>query len=59
MRAWTVLVLLATSWLAGAHMVEVPAGKKECFFEDLHVNDKVSRQHLPLDRGQTNVASCR
>ncbi|KAF8681042.1 Supernatant protein factor protein [Rhizoctonia solani] len=40
MRAWSVLVLLATSWLAGAHMIEVPAGKKECFFEDLHINDK-------------------
>lgn len=24
-----------------AHLIEVPAGKKECFFEDLHVNDKV------------------
>ena len=27
--------------LVSAHMVEVPAGKKECFFEDLHVHDKV------------------
>ncbi|KAF9820954.1 hypothetical protein IEO21_00931 [Rhodonia placenta] len=23
-------------------MIEVPAGKKECFFEDLHVNDKMT-----------------
>ncbi|KAL5636522.1 hypothetical protein ACGC1H_000469 [Rhizoctonia solani] len=42
MRAWSVLVLLATSWLAGAHMIEVPPGKKECFFEDLHINDKMT-----------------
>lgn len=36
--------LLCLSLLASrvtAHMIEVPAGKKECFFEDLHVNDKV------------------
>lgn len=25
-----------------AHLIEIPAGKKECFFEDLHVHDKVS-----------------
>ncbi|CAE6396143.1 Endosomal protein P24B [Rhizoctonia solani AG-1 IB] len=23
-------------------MIEVPAGKKECFFEDLHINDKMT-----------------
>ncbi|KZT12756.1 supernatant protein factor C-terminal domain-containing protein [Laetiporus sulphureus 93-53] len=28
--------------VATAHMIEVPAGKKECFFEDLHVNDKMT-----------------
>jgi hypothetical protein len=36
------LALLA--WLPAlisSHMIEVPAGKKECFFEDLHVHDKV------------------
>lgn len=22
-------------------MIDVPASKKECFFEDLHINDKV------------------
>ncbi|KAI0729422.1 COPII-coated vesicle protein [Fomitopsis betulina] len=37
--------LLCLSLLASrvtAHMIEVPAGKKECFFEDLHVNDKMT-----------------
>ncbi|CCM01720.1 uncharacterized protein FIBRA_03785 [Fibroporia radiculosa] len=28
--------------LVSAHMIEVSAGKKECFFEDLHVNDKMT-----------------
>jgi hypothetical protein len=27
--------------LASTHLVEIPASKKECFFEDLHVNDQV------------------
>ena len=43
---WTVLLLVLPS-LVSAHMIEVPAGKKECFFEDLHKNDKV--------RNHTNV----
>ncbi|CAE6448425.1 unnamed protein product [Rhizoctonia solani] len=42
MRVWSGLILLAASWLAGAHMIEVPPGKKECFFEDLHINDKMT-----------------
>jgi hypothetical protein len=38
----TLLVLLAAA-AEGVygHTIEVPAGKKECFFEDLHVNDQV------------------
>ncbi|KAI0306914.1 emp24/gp25L/p24 family/GOLD-domain-containing protein [Multifurca ochricompacta] len=28
--------------LASSHLVEVPASKKECFFEDLHVNDQMT-----------------
>lgn len=27
--------------LVSAHSIEVTAGRKECFFEDLHVHDKV------------------
>lgn len=41
---WTFLLLVLPS-IVSAHMIEVPAGKKECFFEDLHKNDKV-RQHI-------------
>jgi len=33
--------------LVSAHLIEVPAGKKECFFEDLHVHDKVHIKHGP------------
>lgn len=36
------LILLLLSTLINAHMIELPAGKKECFFEDLHAEDKVS-----------------
>ena len=42
-RAIILLCLSLISSLVTAHMIEVPAGKKECFFEDLHVNDKVRR----------------
>ena len=36
----TFVLILPTVVLA--HLIEIPAGKKECFFEDLHVHDKVS-----------------
>lgn len=42
------MLLRALAWLAlfsafaAAHIIEVAAGNKECFFEDLHKNDKVS-----------------
>jgi hypothetical protein len=36
-----ILILALLQSLVSAHMIEVVAGKKECFFEDLHVNDKV------------------
>jgi len=36
-----ILVLALLQTFVSAHMIEVVAGKKECFFEDLHVNDKV------------------
>lgn len=33
------LLLLGSS---RAHMIELAAGKKECFFEDLHAEDKMT-----------------
>lgn len=38
--SWLVLFLLIPS-LSLAHTIQVSAGKKECFFEDLHINDQV------------------
>lgn len=35
------IVILLSFQLAVAHMIEVGASKKECFFEDLHKNDQV------------------
>ncbi|KAI0938237.1 hypothetical protein AcV7_003477 [Taiwanofungus camphoratus] len=37
-----VSLLLTLSAFVSAHMIEVSAGKKECFFEDLHINDKMT-----------------
>lgn len=34
-------VLAFTSTLARAHTIDLDAGAKECFFEDLHTEDKV------------------
>jgi len=62
--------LLSFAWLflfsslASAHIIEVSAGNKECFFEDLHKNDKmtVSYQvggggHLDIDFWLTDPSS--
>lgn len=32
--------------LVSAHMIEVPAGSKDCYFEDLHTNDKVCMEFM-------------
>ncbi|KZW04034.1 supernatant protein factor, C-terminal domain-containing protein [Exidia glandulosa HHB12029] len=43
MRLVALFLLVAShAWLAHAYMIEVQAAKKECFFEDLHVNDKMT-----------------
>ncbi|KAJ7591328.1 emp24/gp25L/p24 family/GOLD-domain-containing protein [Mycena floridula] len=39
---WTSLFLVFSVLLVQAHMIDVHAGKKECFFEDLHKNDKMT-----------------
>ncbi|KAJ3880198.1 emp24/gp25L/p24 family/GOLD-domain-containing protein [Lentinula edodes] len=38
---WLAL-LLVFQYAAYGHMIDVPAGKKECFFEDLHKQDKMT-----------------
>jgi hypothetical protein len=32
--------------LVSSHLIEIPASKKECFFEDLHEHDQVLHAHL-------------
>ncbi|KAJ7228921.1 emp24/gp25L/p24 family/GOLD-domain-containing protein [Mycena pura] len=38
---WFTLLLLLPRFLS-AHIIDVEAGKKECFFEDLHKHDKMT-----------------
>ncbi|KAJ3812912.1 emp24/gp25L/p24 family/GOLD-domain-containing protein [Lentinula lateritia] len=38
---WLAL-FFAFQYTAYGHMIDVPAGKKECFFEDLHKQDKMT-----------------
>ncbi|KAG7449449.1 supernatant protein factor, C-terminal domain-containing protein [Guyanagaster necrorhizus] len=40
LNAWLALFLFITA--VQAHMIDVVAGKKECFFEDLHKQDKMT-----------------
>ncbi|KDR83405.1 hypothetical protein GALMADRAFT_85507 [Galerina marginata CBS 339.88] len=49
----TILVLLPS--LISAHLIEVPAGKKECFFEDLHVHDKMTVTYQVGDGGHLDI----
>lgn len=48
-NAWLALALIIPA-LVSAHLIEVPAGKKECFFEDLHIHDKVWPRELMYTR---------
>jgi hypothetical protein len=41
--------------LAFSHLVEIPASKKECFFEDLHINDQVRNVALPRLSNSTHL----
>lgn len=43
--------------LVSAHMIDVDAGKKECFFEDLHKNDKVCMHGVVCIALQTHSAT--
>lgn len=42
----TLLLLLCSLQTTVSHMIEVKSNTKECFFEDLHVNDKVHPQDV-------------
>jgi len=42
LSALIILWLTLCPFIASAYMVEILASKKECFFEDLHINDKMT-----------------
>jgi hypothetical protein len=48
-----ILSLLSSS--ISAHLIEVTAGKKECFFEDLHINDKMTVTFQVADGGYLDI----
>lgn len=37
----SLVLIVYIPYLTLAHTIQVAAGKKECFFEDLHINDQV------------------
>ena len=46
-------LLLVVPCLVSAYSIELPAAAKECFFEDLHTNDKVRGKQAPVLSIQT------
>jgi p24 family protein beta-1 len=48
-----ILSLLSSS--ISAHLIEVIAGKKECFFEDLHINDKMTVTYQVAEGGYLDI----
>jgi hypothetical protein len=40
------MITLLTTNLVQAHRIDIPAGEKACFFEDLHVEDQVRTAFL-------------
>ena len=53
------LLLIAAVEHVYGHTIEVLAGKKECFFEDLHANDQVRLlSWLRASNGETDLWVC-
>lgn len=48
-------ILSVLSSLISAHLIEVAAGKKECFFEDLHINDKMTVTYQVAEGGYLDI----
>ncbi|KAF8165022.1 emp24/gp25L/p24 family/GOLD-domain-containing protein [Crassisporium funariophilum] len=48
-------ILITLPFLVPAHLIEVQAGKKECFFEDLHVHDKMTVTYQVGDGGHLDI----
>ena len=48
-------ILTVLSSAISAHLIEVTAGKKECFFEDLHINDKMTVTYQVAEGGYLDI----
>ncbi|KAF8204904.1 COPII-coated vesicle protein [Pholiota molesta] len=48
-------ILILVSSIVNAHLIEVSAGKKECFFEDLHVHDKMTVTYQVGEGGHLDI----
>ncbi|CAA7260218.1 unnamed protein product [Cyclocybe aegerita] len=51
---WLSLLILIPTFVS-AHLIEVAAGKKECFFEDLHVHDKMTVSYQVGEGGHLDI----
>lgn len=49
---WLILSLL---FLTSAHMIEVGASRKECFFEDLHEHDQMTVTYQVGEGGHLDI----
>ena len=49
------LILTILTSFISAHLIEVAAGKKECFFEDLHLNDKMTVTYQVAEGGYLDI----
>jgi hypothetical protein len=49
------LFILTVLTFVAAHLIEVTAGKKECFFEDLHINDKMTVTYQVAEGGYLDI----
>ncbi|KIK44480.1 hypothetical protein CY34DRAFT_802682 [Suillus luteus UH-Slu-Lm8-n1] len=52
---WLVLSILSLISYASAHMIEVTASRKECFFEDLHEHDQMTVTYQVGEGGHLDI----
>ncbi|KAH7916123.1 emp24/gp25L/p24 family/GOLD-domain-containing protein [Hygrophoropsis aurantiaca] len=52
---FTLFTLAIIPALVSAHMIEIPASKKECFFEDLHEHDQMTVTYQVGEGGHLDI----
>lgn len=50
-----IFIFLSAICLAAAHTITIPANVKECFFEDLQINDKMTITFQVGDGGHLDI----